>query len=95
MKASVNLKFSSFAPRHRLSKLISALGLASFALTETLVSQKRLACEFRGGSPFLLQSYHFETPSLSATASYGRLQKQTFLEMQIFLLSADNKRVYA
>ena len=29
--ASVNLQFSSFAPRHRLSKLISALGLASVA----------------------------------------------------------------
>ena len=31
MKASVNLQFPSFAPRHRLSKLISALGLASVA----------------------------------------------------------------
>ena len=31
MKASVNLQFSSFAPRHRLSELIFALGLASVA----------------------------------------------------------------
>ena len=29
--ASVNLQFSSFAPRHRLSELISALGLSSVA----------------------------------------------------------------
>ena len=28
----VNLEFSSFAPRHRLSKLISALGLASVVI---------------------------------------------------------------
>ena len=31
MKALVNLEFPSFAPRHRLIKLISALGLASVA----------------------------------------------------------------
>ena len=57
---------------------------ASVALTETLVSQKRLACEFRGGSLFLLQSYHFETPSLSAITTYGTLQKQSFLKIRIF-----------
>ena len=38
MKASFNLQFSSFAPRHRLSELISALGLASFATAEPLGS---------------------------------------------------------
>ena len=36
--ASVNLQFPSFAPRHRLSKLISALGLASVATAEALAS---------------------------------------------------------
>ena len=55
MKASVNLQFPSFAPRHRLSKLISALGLASVALTEASASQKRLACKLfqcsRDGGP--------------------------------------------
>ena len=38
--ASVNLQFPSFAPRHRLSKLISALGLASVATKEALVSPR-------------------------------------------------------
>ena len=42
MKASVNLKFSSFAPRHRLSKLISALGLASVA---TAARYESAACD--------------------------------------------------
>ena len=36
--ASVNLQFSSFAPRHRLSELISALGLASVATAARSIS---------------------------------------------------------
>ena len=40
MKASVNLRLFSFAPRHRLSKLISALGLASVATTEASASPR-------------------------------------------------------
>ena len=42
MKASVNLQFPSFAPRHRLSKLISALGLASVA---TATRYDSVACD--------------------------------------------------
>ena len=42
-----------------------------------------------------MQIYEIRVPSLSATATYGRLQKQSFLEMQIFLLSTDNKCAYA
>ena len=37
-EASVNLQFSSFAPRHRLSKLISALGLSSVATAARSIS---------------------------------------------------------
>ena len=40
--ASVNLQFSSFAPRHRLSELISALGLASVA---TATRYDSVACD--------------------------------------------------
>ena len=40
MKASVNLQLSSFATRHRLSKLISALGLASVATAEASASSR-------------------------------------------------------
>ena len=42
MKASVNLQFSSFAPRHRLSELISALGLSSVA---TATRYDSVACD--------------------------------------------------
>ena len=49
----------------------------------------------RGLPLFSLQRYDIAVGSLSATTTYGRLQKQFFLKMQIFLLSADNKRVYA
>ena len=47
MKASVNLQFPSFAPRHRLSKLISALGLASVA---TAARYESAACDGRNFS---------------------------------------------
>ena len=47
MIASVNLQFPSFAPRHRLSKLISALGLASVA---TAARYESAACDERNFS---------------------------------------------
>ena len=47
MKASVNFKFSSFAPRHRLSELISTLGLASVA---TATRYDSVACDERNFS---------------------------------------------
>ena len=42
MIASVNLEFPSFAPRHRLSKLISALGLA---LVATVARYESATCD--------------------------------------------------
>ena len=42
-----------------------------------------------------VQRYEIRAPFLSATATYGTLHKQSFQEMQFFLLSADNKRVCA
>ena len=47
MIASVNLQFPSFAPPHRLSKLISALGLASVATAEPLGSQRSHHTQYR------------------------------------------------
>ena len=47
MKASVNLQFSSFAPRHRLSEFIFALGLASVA---TATRYESVACDERNFS---------------------------------------------
>ena len=46
VKASVNLQLSSFATRHRLSKLISALGLASVATAEASASPRsvKISC---------------------------------------------------
>ena len=47
MIASVNFQFSSFAPRYRLSELISALGLASVA---TATRYDSVACDERNFS---------------------------------------------
>ena len=42
-----------------------------------------------------MQIYETRHLSLSAITTYSTLQELSFEEMQFFLLSADNKRVYA
>ena len=71
MKALLNLEFSSFAPRHRLSKLISALGLASVA-TEGGLSPQRSLFIAKSAKEHLLRPCSPSGGNIQAIAMYAR-----------------------
>ena len=70
MKASVNFKFSSFAPRHRLSELISTLGLASVNLQFSSFASRHNSSKL--DSALDLASVATAARSISAACDEGR-----------------------
>ena len=93
MKASVNLQFSSFAPRHRLSKLISALGLASVATKGRFISPRGVRLVAHNSA--LAEKYSSRL-DISPASSYLRKKiEKTMLKVEIINRSHHALPTYA
>ena len=80
--ASVNLQFSSSAPRQRLSELISALGLSSVA---TATRYDSVACDTNAKRALVCDEENFSFPEEYCLQPLGLSSPRSVLQHHVFV----------